>query len=129
MKPPLLTSRMIKVAGGSRWQKNGMDRIYFNNLAKKGGLEYDTYKSGNIASASLRGKGISNATAGEILGYLRDSKVFFYRGTIRMVIKPPYATGARQAQQRTAESMLRRAVAEIARDARMPVKKPRKKRG
>lgn len=54
--------------GGSRWQKNGMDRIYFNNWATLAGLETTRYNSGNIASAAYQGEGISNSQAAKIVG-------------------------------------------------------------
>lgn len=51
----------LLAAGGSRWQKNGMDRIYFN--ASQLGLDYTCYKTGNISSATFNGERISNSEA------------------------------------------------------------------
>jgi len=48
-------------AGGNRWQKNGMDRIYFK--ASQLGLDYSCYKTGNISSATFNGERISNSEA------------------------------------------------------------------
>lgn len=53
---------------GDRWQKNGMDRIYFNDLHKYIGLELHHYNTGNISSASYRGDKISNCEAKRIMG-------------------------------------------------------------
>lgn len=46
-------------AGFKRWTKGGYDRLYIDATAC--GLEYDTYKSGNISSATFNGEAISNA--------------------------------------------------------------------
>jgi len=48
-------------AGGNRWQKSGMDRIYFK--ASQLGLDYSCYKTGNISSATFNGERISNSEA------------------------------------------------------------------
>ena len=48
--------------GFSRWQKNGMDRMYIN--ASTLGLECTYYKtSGNISGAWFKGNDISNSEA------------------------------------------------------------------
>lgn len=57
-----LIEALVKV-GGSRWQKNGMDRIYFNDVDELYGLDIEYYKTGNICSARLNGESISNAEA------------------------------------------------------------------
>ncbi|MFZ5815325.1 MAG: hypothetical protein ACOY93_08470 [Bacillota bacterium] len=69
-------ARLI-AAGGARWQKNGMDRIYINDLARWFGLEVDYYKSGNICSAKLDGERISNNQAGKILSRLAMARVYY----------------------------------------------------
>lgn len=63
--------------GGSRWQKNGMDRIYFNNLYGWYGLEMETYKTGNISSASLDGEKISNSQAKKLESEIGFGKLWF----------------------------------------------------
>ena len=62
---------------GKEWQKNGMHRIYFNNLAELRGLECTHYKTGNISSAYLGGEKISNGRAREIMTTLDSGKVWY----------------------------------------------------
>jgi hypothetical protein len=64
--------------GGNYWNRYGKKRIYFDrlDLARFTGLEFDTYKSGNVASATLDGEKISNAKARNLLRKL-DSQFFF----------------------------------------------------
>ncbi len=45
----------------------GAVRRYVNNLPELIGLEYETYKTGNIRSASVNGERIYNAAAQRIL--------------------------------------------------------------
>lgn len=52
---------------GNRWQKNGMDRIYINDIQSLYGLETNRYGSGNISSARLNGNVISNSAAKRII--------------------------------------------------------------
>lgn len=63
----MLNDKMIKKledAGFKRWTKGDYDRLYIDATAC--GLEYDTYKSGNISSATFNGESISNARAGRM---------------------------------------------------------------
>lgn len=63
----MLNEKMImklEDAGFKRWTKGGYDRLYIDATAC--GLEYDTYKSGNISSATFNGESISNARAGRM---------------------------------------------------------------
>jgi hypothetical protein len=64
---PLTAENLAKV-GGSRWTKNGMDRLYFNDWAAFAGLTTSTYNTGNIASASYQGEHIANRQANLALG-------------------------------------------------------------
>lgn len=57
----------LQAAGGQLWEKNGMRRVYFNDLHELIGLEIDTYNSGNISGAKWKGEKISNADAGRTL--------------------------------------------------------------
>ena len=66
---------MVNV-GGSRWQKNGLDRVYFNNLPAWYGLDSTTYNSGNIASATVDGELVSNSQGRKLYAGL-DGKVWF----------------------------------------------------
>lgn len=56
----------LEKKGFNRWTKGNMDRLYFS-LEKAGALELDYYKSGNLRSADLDGKRISNAEACRLL--------------------------------------------------------------
>lgn len=56
----------LEKKGFNRWTKGNMDRLYFN-IEKSGDLELDYYKSGNLRSADLDGKRISNAEACRLL--------------------------------------------------------------
>lgn len=56
----------LEKKGFNRWTKGDMDRLYFS-LEKSGALELDYYKSGNLRSADLNGKRISNAEACRLL--------------------------------------------------------------
>ena len=118
MKPPVTLGGLL-AAGGKRWQKNNMDRVYFNNLSEKAGLSVDRYKSGFISSASLRGKGVSNSKAGEIASSLSASKVFYDRGTRRMVVQAPSMSTGRSSQMRTAAELAQGVAGRIRRQARM----------
>lgn len=67
-KPAPVTAENLVKVGGSRWQKNGMDRIYFNGWAEFAGLAVGLYNTGNISSASYQGERIANRQAGLTLG-------------------------------------------------------------
>lgn len=65
---------------GSEWMKGGKHRIYFNNLQKLAGydgLVVDHYNTGNIASATLDGRKISNSQAGRIIGSFQSAKLWY----------------------------------------------------
>jgi hypothetical protein len=64
----VINTETLTAIGGSRWQKAGKDRVYFNNWAALAGLETDTYKSGNISSAAWQGTEISNSQAYKLGG-------------------------------------------------------------
>lgn len=118
MKPPVTLGGLL-AAGGNRWQKNNMDRVYFNNLPAKAGLVVDRYKSGNIRSASLRSEGISNSKAGEIVSNLDSTKLFYDRKTRRMVVQPPSANIGRSRQVRTAQQLAQGVSKQVTRQSRM----------
>lgn len=64
-----MTNELIEKLEGlgfSRWQKNGMDRLYVN--ASTLGLHCSYHKSGSISDATFRGKVISNSEARRIKG-------------------------------------------------------------
>jgi hypothetical protein len=49
------------------WTGDGVTREYVQNVPELLGLEYETYKTGNVRWASLDGAAISNAEANRIL--------------------------------------------------------------
>lgn len=121
-----VTLKGLQKAGGNRWQKNGMDRVYFNNLAKKAGVDVDRYKSGYISSAAIKGRGVSNSKAGEIVRAIGESKVYYDRGTRKMMVSARPQPGIRAAQQRTAESLVMSAARKLKKESRMRPKMWRK---
>lgn len=72
-----MDAQTLQQIGGSLWEKNGMRRIYFNDLPSLFGLNVSRYNSGNISGAALDGGKISNTRAREICGALADSKIWF----------------------------------------------------
>lgn len=72
---------------GSRWQKAGMDRIYFNDLPQWYGLELSYYKTGHISSAALNGEHISNNQAGKLGARFSGSKLWYDLNTGRFEVK------------------------------------------
>ena len=118
MKPPLALARMKEI-GGKRWQKNNMDRVYFNDLASKAGLDVDRYNSGSISSASLKGKSISNSKAKEIYANLESGKVYFDRKTRKMVAQSSRETYGRSTQRTTAQELLGQVAKKLERQSRM----------
>lgn len=67
-KPQPVTAENLVKAGGKRWQKNDMDRVYFDTWAQFAGLAASTYNTGNISSASYQGERIANRQAYLALG-------------------------------------------------------------
>lgn len=63
--------------GGSEWTDYGYHRIYINNLCELYGLDYTTYKTGNIQSATLNGKSLSNGKASGLRGHLGYAKMWY----------------------------------------------------
>lgn len=71
----ILSVDTLTAIGGSRWTKAGKDRVYINDWAALAGLEYTTYGTGNISSATYQGEDIANRQAGLALGAI--DKVWF----------------------------------------------------
>lgn len=69
------TVETMVAIGGNRWQRNGMDRVYFNNWAELAGIETTHYNTGNISTASYQGAGVSNSQGYKLLGCI--DKVWF----------------------------------------------------
>ncbi len=70
-----LEQRLAKI--GKLWERGEMKRLYFNGLEQFIGLEFSTYKTGNIKSARLNGESISNTQARGIVSQLSYGKVYF----------------------------------------------------
>lgn len=113
-----VTLKGLQRAGGNRWQKNGMDRVYFNNVAKKAGFDVSRYNTGNISSAAIKGRKISNTSAGEIMRAIGESKVYYDRGTRKMMTNVRPQVGVRQAQQKTAEKLITSAARKLKKESR-----------
>lgn len=66
--------------GGRLWQSYGKNRIYFNGklIAERGGLEWSTYNTGNISSASVDGDRISNSECRRIFWALENDVKIWY---------------------------------------------------
>jgi hypothetical protein len=60
-KQAILTPEALTAIGGSRWQRNGMDRIYFSNWAEFAGLQLSFYGTGSISGATWQGQLVSNS--------------------------------------------------------------------
>ena len=58
--------------GGKEWVKGDMHRVYFDNPSALIGLETESYKTGNIKSATLKGEKISNSQAYKLI-----DKIYF----------------------------------------------------
>ena len=58
---------VLQQIGGRVWQKENLFRVYFNDLPGLYGLEVTRYKTGNISSAQVNGKPVSNSEAKRIL--------------------------------------------------------------
>ena len=67
----------LTAAGGNRWQKGGRDRIYFDTRNALVGLETSRYKTGNISSATFKGKAISNSEARRLIVAALDTKMYY----------------------------------------------------
>lgn len=74
-RPVVYSIETMTAIGGSRWQRNGMDRVYINDWAAFAGIGISTYNTGNISSASYQGEGISNSQGYKLLGCI--DKVWF----------------------------------------------------
>lgn len=74
-KAVALTADMVVALGGRLWEKNGMRRVYLNDWTAFAGIEINRYRSGNVASASIGGRGVANGRIADIVGAI--AKVWF----------------------------------------------------
>lgn len=86
----LFTTDNMVAIGGSRWQRNGMDRVYINDWAGFAGLEVQTYGTGNISWAAWDGDKIANRQAGLFLGTI--DKVWFDAADGKLHCRYGYST-------------------------------------
>lgn len=123
-KPPVQTSRLV-AQGGRVWQKGQYNRVYFNDIAARVGVQTTRYNTGNISSATLKGNSISNSSAAKIIRRSGEAKMFYDRNTKRMMIQRP---AMMDTEGRYVAGALPRVARSTARAARMPVKRARKRR-
>jgi len=69
------TNKLTQI--GSDWQKNGMHRIYINDLYRFANLTMKFYASGNISSATLDGETISNSAAKQIAAKIDSLSIWY----------------------------------------------------
>lgn len=74
-RPVVFSTETMTAIGGSRWTKNGNDRVYLNNWVQYLPLEVAHFNTGNISWAAWDGETIANRQAGLILGSV--DKVWF----------------------------------------------------
>ena len=68
----------LKGMGAKVWESGNMKRLYLNGAAKVLiGFEYETYKTGNISSATLNGESISNSTAKTMAATIENAKIYY----------------------------------------------------
>lgn len=72
-----ITIETLISIGGNEWISGDHHRIYFNDLATLYGLEFATYNTGNISSATLNGEKISNSKARKLSTTLDFGKLWF----------------------------------------------------
>lgn len=71
------TVEQLESIGGKHWEKPGYDRVYFNGLEDRLGLECTYYNTGNISTAKLDGERISNSEARRIKAMCYQGKVWY----------------------------------------------------
>lgn len=71
---------------GQVWEKNP-DRIYFNNLDKRLGIEAQFNKSGSVSSAKLNGEKISNNKASNLIMEARLTKIYYSKSENKFIGK------------------------------------------
>lgn len=74
-KPVVYSVETITAIGGNLWERHGKRRVYLNDWPTLAGIDWDTYKTGNISSATYQGEPISNRQAGLLLGSI--DKIWF----------------------------------------------------
>ncbi len=72
-----VTVEQLVALGGREWRKGDKHRVYFNNIAPLIGLSLSRYGTGNISSARLDGRKISNSSARRILNSISRAKFWY----------------------------------------------------
>lgn len=74
-----MNEQQLVAVGGKAWtSKDGTKhRVYFNALDRWYGLQYTTYNTGNVASATLDGQHLSNSDARRILVATQCGKLWY----------------------------------------------------
>jgi hypothetical protein len=69
----------LEKLGGKFWEGGSHKRVYFNadSILRNSGLEVNRYESGNISSATYKGKKISNSWAKEIINKIQYGKLYY----------------------------------------------------
>lgn len=70
------TLEQLVQIGGKLWERNGVRRVYFNELYELFDLQLNWYKTGNVFQAWLHGERISNCYAKKIIGDLNNIKLW-----------------------------------------------------
>jgi hypothetical protein len=80
-----MTTTQLEAIGGKSWSKNGVTRVYFNDLCGLFGLTTYLYGTGNISSATLNGAAISNTQAKKIENQFIGCKLYYDIATQKFV--------------------------------------------
>jgi hypothetical protein len=74
-----ITKEKLEKIGGKYWEGGKHRRVYFNKAELNAfyGIEYTSYKTGNVSSAKLQGESISNSRAAKIVIQLNNCKFWY----------------------------------------------------
>lgn len=82
----------LTAEGGKLWEKGGKHRVYFDTGLMLGrvGLDVESYKTGNIASARFQGERISNSKAKRMINAYRWAKLYYDLDRSKFYTSDPY---------------------------------------
>ena len=74
-----MNEQQLVAVGGKAWVSGDgtKHRVYFNALDRWYGLQYTTYNTGSVASATLDGQHLSNSDARRILVATQSGKLWY----------------------------------------------------
>lgn len=75
MATPELTIENMTAIGGSRWTKNGLDRVYLDGWTTLAGIVTEHYRTGSIGYAEINGRPIANGRIAKLVSAI--DKVYF----------------------------------------------------